>query len=74
MSLGIPFIPFFATGGMGHAVDEAYEAGLILVAAGGQVIDSVCYPAKYNRTIGVGGVIASRRIWCTACSEWPPAL
>ena len=63
MSLGIPFIPFFATGGMGHAVDEAYEAGLILVAAGGQVIDSVCYPAKYNRTIGVGGVAASRRIW-----------
>ena len=32
MSLGIPFMPFFATGGMGHVVDEAYEAGMILVA------------------------------------------
>jgi subtilisin family serine protease len=63
MSLGIPFMPFFATGGMGHAVDEAYEAGLILVAAGGQVVDSVCYPAKYSRTIGVGGVTPARRIW-----------
>jgi subtilisin family serine protease len=63
MSLGIPFIPFFATGGMGHAVDEAYEAGIILVAAGGQIVDSVCYPAKYSRTIGVGGVTPARRIW-----------
>lgn len=63
MSLGVPFMPFFATGGMGHAVDEAYEAGMILVAAGGQIVDSVCYPAKYNRTIGVGGVTAAQRIW-----------
>lgn len=63
MSLGVPFMPFFATGGMGHAVDEAYEAGLIMVAAGGQIVDSVCFPAKYNRTIGVGGVTPARRIW-----------
>lgn len=63
MSLGVPFMPPFATGGMGHAVDEAYEAGVILVAAGGQVVDSVCYPAKYDRTIGVGGVTAARRVW-----------
>jgi subtilisin family serine protease len=62
-SLGVPFMTPFSTGGLGHAVDEAYEAGIILVAAGGQIIDSVCYPAKYDRTIGVGGVTAARRIW-----------
>lgn len=63
ISLGVPFMPFFATGGLGHAVDEAYEAGMIVVAAGGQIVDSVCYPAKYARTIGVGGVTPSRRVW-----------
>lgn len=63
MSLGVPFMPPFATGGMGHAVDEAYEAGIILVAAGGQIVDSVCYPAKYDRTIGVGGITPARRVW-----------
>ena len=34
-----------------------------MVAAGGQFVDSVCYPAKFNRTIGVGGVTYERRIW-----------
>ena len=27
-----------------------------------RVVDSVCYPAKYRRTIGVGGVTPSWRI------------
>jgi len=63
ISLGIPFFPPGATGGMGRAVDRAYEAGVIIVAAGGQVIDSVTYPAKYARTIGAGGVTWQRRIW-----------
>jgi subtilisin family serine protease len=48
---------------MGRAVDRAYEAGAIVVAAGGQMIDSVTYPGKYARTIGVGGVTWQRRIW-----------
>ena len=55
ISLGIPFFPPNATGGMGRAVDKAYEEGAIIVAAGGQIIDSVTYPGKYARTIGVGG-------------------
>jgi subtilisin family serine protease len=63
ISLGIPFFPPNATGGMGRAVDRAYEAGVIIVAAGGQIIDSVTYPGKYGRTIGVGGVTWQRRIW-----------
>ena len=47
ISLGMPFFPPSATGGMGRAVDGAYEAGAIIVAAGGQVIESVTYPGKY---------------------------
>ena len=60
ISLGIPTFAPWAKGGMGLAVDEAYEAGVIVVAAGGQFIDSLCYPAKFNRTIGVGGVTHER--------------
>lgn len=62
ISLGIPF---FLRGGnpMGEASDEAYEAGVIVVAAGGQEIDSVCYPGKFNRTISVGGVDRSKKIY-----------
>ncbi len=63
ISLGIPtFLPTM-TGGMGRAVDRAYEEGVIIAAAGGQIIDSVTYPGKYWRTIGVGGVTSERRIW-----------
>jgi subtilisin family serine protease len=64
ISLGMPFFPPGATGGMGRAVDQAYEEeGTIIAAAGGQVIDSVTYPGKYGRMIGVGGVTWQRRIW-----------
>ena len=63
ISLGVPVIAGFGRNHLGLAVDAAYEAGLIVVAAGGQIVDSVCYPAKFNRTIGVGGVTAERRIW-----------
>lgn len=63
ISLGIPTFLAGTTGGMGRAVDRAYEAGVIVVAAGGQVVDRVTYPGKYNRTIGCGGVTWQRRIW-----------
>jgi subtilisin family serine protease len=38
-----------------RAIDRAYEAGAIVVCAGGQVIDRVVYPARFSRTIAVGG-------------------
>lgn len=40
---------------LGRAVDHAYEKGVIVVAAGGQEISTVCYPGKYWRAIAVGG-------------------
>ncbi|MEM9049186.1 MAG: S8/S53 family peptidase [Pseudomonadota bacterium] len=41
--------------GTGRAVDRAYEAGIIMVCAAGQIIDRVVYPAAYSRTVAVGG-------------------
>lgn len=38
-----------------EAVDRAYEAGMIVCCAAGQVIESVIYPARWKRTIGVAG-------------------
>lgn len=79
MSLGTPTFPPNMTGGMGRAVDRAYDAGIIMAAAGGQVIDRVTYPAKYNRTIGCGGVTRQRRVWFPyalgdeAIDVWAPA-
>ena len=48
---------------LGRAVDKAYDNGIIVVAAGGQVIDVVTYPGKFFRTIGVGGVTPKREVW-----------
>ncbi|MGC2855506.1 S8/S53 family peptidase [Novispirillum sp. DQ9] len=54
ISLGFPVMSIF-NNVLGAAVDHAYERGIIVVAAGGQVIDTVCYPGKFFRAIGVGG-------------------
>jgi len=37
------------------AVDAAYEQGVIIVAAAGQVVEDNVYPGRYSRTIAVGG-------------------
>ncbi|MDZ4251870.1 MAG: S8/S53 family peptidase [Sulfuritalea sp.] len=52
MSLGgiIPWSP------LARAIDRAYEAGVIVCAAAGNVIRDVTYPGRYNRVITVGGV------------------
>lgn len=58
ISLGFPLV---ADRDMGKAVDRAYEAGVIVVAAAGQVIDRVTYPGKHRRTICCGGIRNRRR-------------
>jgi subtilisin family serine protease len=63
MSLGFPVLSLFAQRHMGMAVDHAYENGVIVVAAGGQIVDRVTYPGKFSRTIGVGGVREDRHVW-----------
>ena len=52
ISLGSPF----GAEPLGSVIDKAYDKGLIVVGAAGQVIDRVVYPGKYFRTIAVGGV------------------
>lgn len=63
ISLGFPQMSLFGQRHLGKAVDHAYRNGVIVVAAGGQVIDRVTYPGKFSRTIGVGGVSANRKAW-----------
>lgn len=75
ISLGFPLMGHRA---LGKAVDLAYEKGVIVVAAAGQYVDRVLYPAKYSRTIGVGGVTQSGRIYQPYDNEkpidiWAPA-
>ncbi len=68
----------FSNRALTRAVDHAYEAGIIVVCAGGQFVDEVIYPARLDRTIGVGGITAQRNIWHTYASAeyidvWAPA-
>lgn len=63
MSLGFPQLSVFGQHHLGAAVDHAYERGVIVVAAGGQIVDRVTYPGKFSRTIGVGGVSPDRSVW-----------
>jgi len=55
MSMGSPFVTLPRPSRLGEAIDRAYEAGIIVVAGGGQKTDMVTYPGKFTRTIGVGG-------------------
>ena len=63
LSVGTPLLRFFGARPFGEAVDLAYDRGLIVVGAGGQVIDRVTYPGKFFRAIGVGGVKPDRKVW-----------
>lgn len=60
ISLGFPVV---GDGEMGQGVDLAYDAGVIVVAACGQMTDQVSYPAKHRRAIGVGGFKKSGPIY-----------
>jgi hypothetical protein len=54
ISIGLGF-PILNTGAMNEAIDYAYEKGVIVVAACGQMTNMVSYPARYRRAVGVGG-------------------
>lgn len=38
------------------AINRAYEAGIVVVAAGGQIVNNVSYPARFARVVAVGGI------------------
>jgi subtilisin family serine protease len=56
ISMGYPLNSLFTHSALGAAVDLAYRRGVIVVAAGGQVINQPCYPGKFFRAIAVGGL------------------
>lgn len=45
------------------AINEAYEAGVIMVCAAGNIVNPVVAPARLNRTLAVGGVTAADVPW-----------
>jgi hypothetical protein len=55
ISLGYPLVNSLWHNALGDAIDFAYDRGIIVVGAGGQFIDSPCYPGKFCRAICVGG-------------------
>lgn len=48
------------------ALDSAYEAGVIVVCAAGQVWGEVIYPGRFNRCITMGGVGPGLKPWSSA--------
>jgi len=63
LSLGFPQLSLFGQRHLGKAIDLAYNSGVIVVGAGGQIVNKVTYPGKFSRTIGVGGVRKDREVW-----------
>jgi subtilisin family serine protease len=60
VSLGDPCFPGRANG---RAVDYAYDHGVIVVAAAGNVTSEVTYPARHSRSIAAGGVTRRFEPW-----------
>ena len=52
-----------ATDDLRDAVNEAYDAGVIMVCAAGNIVNPVVAPARLSRTLAVGGVTADNRPW-----------
>lgn len=60
ISLGDPCFPPTR---VGEQVDAAYEGGVIIVAAAGNITSEVTYPGRYERTIAAGGVTRDGEPW-----------
>jgi subtilisin family serine protease len=50
------------------ALDDAYDAGLIVVCAAGQVWGEVIYPGRFNRCVTMGGVGPGLKPWSSAAT------
>ena len=60
ISLGDPCLPGRRNGG---AIDTAYERGVIVIAAAGNVTSEVTYPGRHSRVITAGGVTEDFAPW-----------
>jgi hypothetical protein len=52
---------------MKRAINDAYDAGVILICAAGNYGSVVRAPARWPRTVAVGGVTAEDRPWAGSC-------
>ncbi len=57
-----------------RAIDAAYEMGVITVCAAGQVVNTVVFPARYRRTIAVGGLTPDDAHYPPAGYDLPEAV
>jgi len=57
---------------MKDAINEAYDAGVIVVCAAGNHVNSVVAPARLTRTVAVGGITRDRTPW--AGSSYGPEV
>jgi len=55
--------PCNASNLMGEAIDLAYEHGVIVVAAAGNITSEVTYPGRYSRAFGIGGITRREEPW-----------
>lgn len=63
MSLGSPF----GNQSLHNAVNRARDAGLIVLAAAGNEVRLVTYPARWSEVIAVGGCNIDRKPWFGSC-------
>ncbi len=63
ISLGAPY----SSPSVKKAIREAREAGLVLLAAAGNEVTSVTFPANYHRVVAVAGCNIDRRPWAGSC-------
>jgi len=54
---------WFGSSKLANALDFAYERGVIVVCAAGQVLQEVIYPGRYNRCVTMGGVGPGFKPW-----------
>ncbi len=55
--------PCYAPSEMGRAIDQAYERGVIVVAAAGNYTSEGTYPGRYSRVISAGGITVGDQPW-----------
>ena len=60
ISLGDPCLPAEGAGAM---IDAAYDSGVIVVAAAGNVTSEVTYPGRFSRVITAGGSTRMNTPW-----------
>lgn len=51
------------SGELKRAINLAYEAGVIVICAAGNLVPSVVAPARLSRTVAVGGATRNKRPW-----------